>query len=318
MFAAAEAGDEGAKKLPVAVIGSYQGHRFQYVLTDHLGTPRAVVNPPTNAIIWRWDLTGIAFGNHARDANPDGDGANYVFNLRYPGQYYDGESGLHYNYFRDYDPATGRYVQSDPIGLGGGISTYGYVSGHPFGSTDPYGLWDVIARYSNAGTGHFSYQFSFQTSKAEVLAVRYGDDVGGGLAGRLSRWLKAFAEAMGGIDHTAAIPAGMSDLSIDDALLDMCIEWDSVFEDVYERLGHRPNDWLSADQANSLLEAFRSEVDNRMRSNCQAHQGDCIAPYRAIKSFYGLGNDNVDKMLSRARGRMDSTSNFVLRNNPPQ
>lgn len=99
-----------------------------------------MVNPPTNAIIWRWDLTGSAFGNHARQANPDGDGANYALNLRYPGQYYDGESGLHYNYFRDYDPATGRYVQSDPIGLGGGVNTYSYVGGQPLSKFDPLGL----------------------------------------------------------------------------------------------------------------------------------------------------------------------------------
>ncbi|MEB3943540.1 RHS repeat-associated core domain-containing protein, partial [Pseudomonas aeruginosa] len=61
-------------------------------------------------------------------------------NLRFPGQYYDAESGLHYNYFRDYDPETGRYVESDPIGLSGGVNTYGYVQGAPLNRIDPLGL----------------------------------------------------------------------------------------------------------------------------------------------------------------------------------
>ncbi|WP_133372134.1 RHS repeat-associated core domain-containing protein, partial [Sulfurirhabdus autotrophica] len=62
-------------------------------------------------------------------------------NLRFPGQYYDQETGLHYNYFRNYDPGTGRYTTSDPIGLAGGsFSTYTYVDNDPLSYVDPDGL----------------------------------------------------------------------------------------------------------------------------------------------------------------------------------
>jgi RHS repeat-associated protein len=67
------------------------------------------------------------------------------YNLRFPGQYWDSETGLHQNYFRDYDPSTGRYPQSDPIGLAGGsFSTYSYVRSNPVGFIDPLGLEAVL------------------------------------------------------------------------------------------------------------------------------------------------------------------------------
>ncbi len=64
---------------------------------------------------------------------------NLVVNLRFPGQYFDKESGLSYHYFRDYDGTTGRYVQSDLIGLNGGVNTFSYVNGRPQQLTDPMG-----------------------------------------------------------------------------------------------------------------------------------------------------------------------------------
>ena len=113
-----------------------------YVETDHLGTPRTLVSSARQTVVWSWDALDAkgAFGASAADADPDHDGVPMVFNLRFPGQYYDAETGLHYIYFRDYEKETGRYIQSDPIGLAGGISSYGYVRANPLKLIDPQGL----------------------------------------------------------------------------------------------------------------------------------------------------------------------------------
>jgi RHS repeat-associated protein len=108
-----------------------------YVHADHLNTPRRITRPSDNKPVWQWE--SAPFGDTPADQNPAGLGA-FVFNLRFPGQVYDAESGTHYNYFRDYDPGIGRYVESDPIGLAGGINTYSYVGGNPLSFTDPEGL----------------------------------------------------------------------------------------------------------------------------------------------------------------------------------
>jgi RHS repeat-associated protein len=96
----------------------------------------------TGTTVWRWDQAE-PFGNNPADENPSGLGA-FDLPLRLPGQRYDKETNLHYNYFRDYDPTIGRYTESDPIGLDGGLNTYAYVGGRSLMLTDPLGLdWGV-------------------------------------------------------------------------------------------------------------------------------------------------------------------------------
>jgi RHS repeat-associated protein len=107
-----------------------------FVHTDHLNTPRLITNNVGQAV-WSWN-NDDPFGANVPNENPSALG-DFTCNLRLPGQYFDTETNLHYNYFRDYDPTIGRYVQSDPIGLRGGINTYLYVSADPMTGTDPYG-----------------------------------------------------------------------------------------------------------------------------------------------------------------------------------
>ncbi len=127
--------------LPVGLArNAGSGLDLYYVEADALGTPRVVIDPDRDVAVWRWALTDEAFGESEPDQDPDGDNTWFVLDMRYPGQQYDSATGFNYNYFRDYDPSTGRYSQSDPIGLDGGISTYGYVGGNPLTGTDPMGL----------------------------------------------------------------------------------------------------------------------------------------------------------------------------------
>lgn len=113
------------------------GVDIYYIHVDHLNTPRFITRPSDNKLRWRWDSD--PFGGGAANENPESLGT-FASSLRLPGQVYFSEAGLHYNYFRDYDPATGRYPQSDPIGLRGGINTYAYVGGNPINRIDPSGL----------------------------------------------------------------------------------------------------------------------------------------------------------------------------------
>jgi len=119
-----------------------------FIHADQIDTPRIVQDSQYNNR-WAWDPDG--FGQLPPNENPAGLGA-FAFNLRMPGQYFDAESGLFYNHFRDYDPQTGRYVESDPIGLAGGVNTYSYVGGNPTIFQDPLGLMGG----SGSGAAHRS------------------------------------------------------------------------------------------------------------------------------------------------------------------
>ena len=108
-----------------------------FVHNNANGTPQALTDEAGDVV---WSAQTDPFGAAEVDEDPDGNGQNIEFNVRAPGQYHDKESGLHYNYYRYYDPGTGRYLTSDPIGLNAGPNTFVYVEGNPITNIDPLGL----------------------------------------------------------------------------------------------------------------------------------------------------------------------------------
>jgi len=104
--------------------------RIYYIHNDHLGTPQ-VLTDQNQTVVWRADTA--PYGRAATTGT-------VTFNLRFPGQYYDEETGLHYDWYRYYDLRTGRYITSDPIGLTGGLNPYLYGAANPLGFVDPLGL----------------------------------------------------------------------------------------------------------------------------------------------------------------------------------
>jgi len=148
------------------------GTSIYFVHNDHRGAPVMMTDSSAEKV---WEANYKPFGEVEVDEDPDGDGKAIELNVRLPGQYYDKETGTYYNYYRDYDPSLGRYIQADPIGimmdfsdpqmqvaidhglpltqgmdLRGGAHLhdpfsqlnhpYGYVNQNPLMLTDPFGL----------------------------------------------------------------------------------------------------------------------------------------------------------------------------------
>ncbi|MBI5639503.1 MAG: RHS domain-containing protein, partial [Nitrospirae bacterium] len=109
-----------------------------YYHTDHLGTP-IMMTDQNQSVVWEGEF--LPFGE------PFSITGTVTNNLRFPGQYYDEETGLHQNWHRDYMPEVGRYIEKDPIGLKGGINLYVYVGDDPINSIDMGGLMGCNPKY---------------------------------------------------------------------------------------------------------------------------------------------------------------------------
>ena len=98
---------------------------LRYVQPDHLGTPRVIIDAARNVAVWEWALTGEAFGADAANEDPDGDGVAFGFALRFPGQQATSETGLNYNYQRDYDAGVGGMCRAIRLDYWAGLAHMG-------------------------------------------------------------------------------------------------------------------------------------------------------------------------------------------------
>lgn len=163
--------------MPIAAVINGQIHA---VHSDHLNTPRRLTDA-NGHVVWQWaysafgdekpTLAKYRFADLDVTPNPGTTGiSETVFNLRNPGQYFDTESRLHYNYFRSYCPSCGRYTQADPIGWAGGTNPFLYVSGNPLTKKDPFGLAEYLG--IPAIESHFAVVGEDSRSELRYRSVR--------------------------------------------------------------------------------------------------------------------------------------------------
>ncbi len=145
---------------PMPVAAQING-RLYAIDADHLNTPRRLTNAQ-GQVVWQWLIAGFGEANpttgatgYAQEGTASGRsyGEAVRFDLRYPGQVWDEETGLSYNLHRYYDAGTGRFVQADPIGLEGGWNRFGYVGANPLSFIDPTGLHAEIPDPNNVPGG---------------------------------------------------------------------------------------------------------------------------------------------------------------------
>lgn len=135
-----------------------------YFHNDHLGTPQALTDD-SGTVVWQGNYSPFGEVTETIDTVEQ--------NIRFPGQYFEEETGLHYNYFRDYDPTTGRYIESDPIGLDGGVNTFGYGYQNSVSNFDIFGL-EVIGRYIKSPSWS-DFSFSVTDFEFDWLNEAVGD-----------------------------------------------------------------------------------------------------------------------------------------------
>ena len=144
------------------LLAKIEGANTYYYHNDHLGTPQKMTDA-TGQVVW------------AADYKPFGEATITVStitnNLHFPGQYFDFETGLNYNYYRNYNATTGRYIEADPIGLSGGINNYAYADSAPTAKTDPFGLYGWL----DVPRAYYNYCSSGEDWSTSIDSINWGD-----------------------------------------------------------------------------------------------------------------------------------------------
>ena len=157
---------------------------------DHLGTPQVITDENGVGV---WKATYKPFGEAQVDSS-----LNMVNNFRLPGQYFDEETGLQYNYFRDYHPGIGRYVEPDPIGLEGGINLYAYCFNDPVNLVDPSGQFGVPGIVIGAASGALA-GFGAGMQSGKLWAGIVGGTAGGIIGGAIGFAFPPASSVVGGM-----------------------------------------------------------------------------------------------------------------------
>ncbi|MBW8828404.1 MAG: Ig-like domain repeat protein [Burkholderiales bacterium] len=213
-----------------------------YAYADHLDTTRVIARSSGHAIVWRWD-TAEVFGNTSPDENPNGLSV-FRFNQRFPGQVFDQETGNFQNVNREYKPGIGRYAQSDPMGLAGGINTYAYVRGNTLSRIDPLGLADYI------GLDRIAIHL-------ETLARAQGDNFW------KDYWYAPEVAMLSRLRIGAETPYDVGFYLHEKAEADMCQSKLNGPLDQYLEQQKRSHDFVERSQKNTQFDRYHPDVVNR-------------------------------------------------------
>ncbi len=161
--------------------------RLYYFNNNYLGTPLLITDSDGNVV---WDAQYKPFGEAEVSEH-----ASVVNSFRFAGQYFDEETGLHYNWHRYYDPKTGRYLTADPIGLAGGINLFLYADGNPINVIDPFGLSGIAIDFGG------DYTTGWGGEVNPNAPVAQGGTAGTGVYFGAKNWYAEF----GGFTYTADV-----------------------------------------------------------------------------------------------------------------